>query len=269
MIFRLSIALCLLLQSALAFAALPFATGDISRSECIDAMTLARAMFQSTAQRLYAPLVIPAGLQSTMVLGAVELDISGGDALTSTDDFERLPQGTRTIYWAKETNGATRVVVNEVNYGWQGDKYSLYLLDAAVAKDDFIKSIDAAPGSATYRSVVSDTWRPPLVFQSIGDKAKWFIDVGEPFQIFSDWRVYSSAEKREICRIAFSPLGKDKAGRLPHAVTSLARKLDREMMKVHCTLPIGRDSTLSMYWLMPLFAPGRSSMVTRITRVAK
>jgi hypothetical protein len=229
MIFRLSIALCLLLQSALAFAALPLATGDISRSECIDAMTLARAMFQSTAQRLYAPLVIPAGLQSTLVLGAIELDISGGDALTSTDDFERLPQGHRNIYWAKETNGSTRVVVNEVEFNWQGDTYSLFLLDAAVAKDDFIKSIHAAPGSATYRPVVSDTWRPPLVFQSIRDKTKWFIDVGEPFEIFPDWRVYSSAEKHEICTIAFSPLGKDKAWRLPHAVTSLTRKLDEAL----------------------------------------
>lgn len=234
MIFRLSIAVCFLLQGAQALAALPLATGDISRPECIDAMKLAREMFQSTAPRLYAPLIIPAGLQSTLVLGALELDISGGDALTSTDDFEKLPLDNRNIYWAKETNGALRVVVKEVGVGWRGDWYSLYLLDAAVAKDDFLKSINAAPGRVTYQPVVSNTWRPPLVFQSLRHKAKWFIDVGEssrikPSKIFSDWRVYSSTERREICTIAFSPPGKDVAGLLPQAVTRFARKLDEAL----------------------------------------
>ena len=41
--------------------------------------------------------------------------------------------------------------------------------------------------------------------------------------------MYSSAERREICTIAFSPPGKDVAGRLPHAVTRLARKLDEAL----------------------------------------
>lgn len=229
MIARLGIAVCFFLQATVALASLPFATGDISRSECIDAMKLARAMYQSTAQRLYAPLTIPADLRSTLVIGASARDISGGHALTSTEDFEKLPQDTRSIYWAKETNGALRVVVREVPVGWHGDTYDLYLLDAAVAKDDFLNSIESAPGSSPYQPVVSDAWRPPLVFQLDQRKAKWFIDVGQPFQILPDWRVYSSKDRHAICTIAFSPRGKDPAGLLPRPATRLARKLDEAL----------------------------------------
>jgi hypothetical protein len=229
MIARLGTAVCFFLQATAAFASLPFATGDISRPECIDAVKLARAMYQSTAQRLYAPLSIPIDLQSTLVLGASARDISGGDALTSTEDFEKLPQDTRSIYWAKETNGALRVVVREVPVGWRGDMYDLYLLDAAVAKGDFLNGIESATGSSPYQPLVSGTWRPPLVFRRGQPKAIWFIDVGQPFQILSDWRVYSSKERHAICTIAFIPPGKDPAGLLPRPVTKLARKLDEAL----------------------------------------
>lgn len=229
MIARLSIAVCVLLQATLAHASLPLAEGDISRPECIDAMKLAREMFQSTAQRLYAPLTIPTGLRSTLVLGASELDISGGNALTSTEDFEKLPQDIRNIHWAKESNGALRVVVRENPVGWRGDMYDLYLLDASVAKDDFLNSINSASGGAVYQPIVSGTWRPPLVFRHPQQKSKWFIDVGQPFQVLSDWRVFSSKEKHAVCTIAFSPPGKDAAGRLPSPVTRLVRKLDEAL----------------------------------------
>lgn len=229
MITRLGIAVCCFLQATAALASLPFATGDISRPECSDAMKLAKAMFQSTAMRLYAPLTIPTGLRSTLVLGASELDISGGNALTSTEDFEKLPQDNRNIYWAKETNGALRVVVREAPVGWRGDMYYLYLLDAAVAKDDFLNSINSATGSSSYQPVVSDTWRPPLVFQPPQHEAKWFIDVGQPFQILSDWRVFSSEKGRAICTIAFGPSGKDAAEHLPRPVKRLASKLDEAL----------------------------------------
>ncbi|THF67418.1 hypothetical protein E6C76_03370 [Pseudothauera nasutitermitis] len=229
MIARLSIAVGLLLGATVALASFPFAAGDISRSECIDALKLAKEMFQSTAQRLYAPLTIPTGLRSTLVLGASELDISGGSALTSTDDFEMLSQDIRNIYWGKETDGALRVVVREISVGWRGNRYDLYLLDAAVEKNDFLNGINPAAGSDHYRPVVSGTWRPPLVFQHPQNKEKWFIDVGQPFQILADWRVYSSKEMRAICTIVFSPLGNDAAGILPRPVRRLARKLDEAL----------------------------------------
>lgn len=229
MIVRVSIAFCFLLQATVALASLPSASGDISRPECIDAMELARAMFQSPAQRLYAPLTIPKSFRNTLVLGAYELDISGGNALTSTEDFEKIPYSNRNIYWAKETNGALRVVVRELAHGWHGDKYDLYLLEAAVTKDDFLNNMISSARSAAYQPVVSDTWRPPLVFQNPQHKEKWFIDVGQPYQILSDWRVYSSKKRHAICTIAFSPPGNDVAEPLPRPVRKFARKLDEAL----------------------------------------
>lgn len=228
MITRLSIVFSFILQATVALAS-PLATGDVSRPECGDAMKLAKEMFQSTAQRLYAPLLVPTSLRSTLVLGASELDISGGDALTSSDDFERLPQDIGNIYWAKEANNALRVVVREIPVGWRGNMYDLYLLDTEVSKDDFLNSINSATGSSRHQPVVSDSWRPPLVFQHPQLKAKWFIDVGQPFQILSDWRVYSSKGRRAICTIAFSPHGDDATGLLPRPVRTLARKLDEAL----------------------------------------
>lgn len=233
MLFRLGTAVFFFLQATAAFASLPFATGNISRPECIDAMTIAKSMYQSTAQYLYAPLSIPTDLPSTLVLGASEIDISGGNALTSTEAFEKLPQGNRSIYWIKETNGSLRVVVREGSLGWRGDMYDLYLLDAAVTQDDFLNGIKSATGSSPYQSTIADTWRPPLVFQHNQQKTIWFIDVGQPFQVLSDWYVYSSKERHAICTIAFRPPGKDPAGLLPQPVRKLARKLDEALGPGH------------------------------------
>jgi hypothetical protein len=111
------------------------------------------------------------------------LDISGANALISTDDFEKLPNDNRGIYWSKETNGALRIAVRETPFGWRGDMYSLYLLDDAVSKNDFLSNMDSAPSSSPFQLVISDSWRPPLVFQHNESKTKWFIDVGQPFEI--------------------------------------------------------------------------------------
>ena len=229
MLTRLSVALYLILQAAVAFASLPFATGEVTSPECIDAIKIAREMFRSQAPRLYSPITIPKDLQSNLILGSSERDISGGDALKSTDDFEKLPQHTRNIYWAKKTDGALRVVMREIPFGWRGDMYSLYLLDSAVTKDEFLNNINSATDSTSYQPVISENWRPPLVFQDAQREATWFIDVGQPFQILSNWHVYSSKEKRAICTIVFTPTGSDPVGNLPEPVRTLAHKLDEAL----------------------------------------
>lgn len=228
MIARLSIAVWFFLHAATALASLPFATGESSSAECIDAMKLAKAMYQSPAQRLYAPLAIPQDMGSTLVLGTAEPDISGGNALTSTDDFDRLPQDSR-IYWAKETNGALRVVVREIPVGWCGDMYSLYLLDDTVTQEDFLKSVDSASGNSLFQPIVSQTWRPPLVFLRNEGKSTWFIDVGQPFQILSDWRVYTSKKRDALCTIVFNEKGEEPAKLLPHPLRRLVGSLDEAL----------------------------------------
>lgn len=229
MITRISVTAWLLLQAATAHASLPFPTGESSSPECVGAMALAEEMFQSTAQRLYAPLKVPTDLGSRLVLGASVLDLSGGNALISGDEFEKLSHGLRSIYWAKDTNDTLRVVIREIPVGWRGDMYDLYLVDSAVAKEDFISGISSTDSSAAYQPLVENTWRPPLVFQHNDQKANWLIDVGQPFQILHDWRVFSSRNQRAICTIHFSPAGQDATAALPLSVTRLTRQLDEAL----------------------------------------
>jgi len=229
MLARLCIAIFFCLKATVVLASLPSATGDISSLECRDAIKLARAMFQSTAPRLYAPLTMPVDFKSTLVLGASELDISSGGVLGTSEDFERIPEGIRSIYWARETNAAMRVVVREIPHGWRGDMYELYLLDDAITKDDFLSSIGTATDTSRYQAVVAGTWRPPLVFQHPGQTTKWFIDVGQPFNVFSDWRVFSSNNTHALCTITFKPQGINAEDRLPRSMKKLIHKLDEAL----------------------------------------
>lgn len=74
-------------HAPVAFAAGPVASGEASRPVCDEAMQLARAVFESTAPRLYAPQRLPDGLPSRLVLGELAEDISGGDALKPSPAF--------------------------------------------------------------------------------------------------------------------------------------------------------------------------------------
>ncbi|MGW8247607.1 MAG: hypothetical protein ACWGOV_05795, partial [Acidiferrobacterales bacterium] len=203
---------------------------NTSRPECIEAMTLAKGMYQSTAQRLYAPLKIPENMRNTLVLGAYERDISGGDALTSTASFEKLPfKYHRSVYWSTKTNDASRIVVKEISRGWRGDAYSTYVLEQTVSKEQFMESINSGANSSDYQPVVLGSSRPPLVFEGNDHNSQWFVTVGEMYQTFADWRVYALDQGEPICTIVFTPPGRDPAKLLPDLVTSLVKKLDEAL----------------------------------------
>ena len=215
----------LIALSSTAYAA-PLAKGDVSRSECIDAMKLANAMYASAAPRLFAPLEIPKGMQSRLILGASELDISGGEALENGPEFDKLPQESGAIYWAATVSEGRRIVVKDQRMGWQGDVYDLYLLEPGVQQAGFLANIRKNPDNHAYKPVIEMAWRPPLVFQSIRQGTKWFIDVGHPADILGNWKVYTAQAGRPVCSITFHADGATPAELLPQAVANLARKLD-------------------------------------------
>ena len=212
---RAAISTWLLLQGASAFASSPVATGDPSRPECIDAMRLGKAMYESTAPRLYAPLSVPKGMESRLILGASDLDISGGDALTNSPEFEKLPRGSGAIYWAAKPSEGHRIVVQDMPMSWQGNTYDLYLLDPAAQK-----------ASSLEKPIIAQAWRPPLVFQRDKQGTKWFIDVGHPAIALGDWNVYTAKEGRPVCTISFHPGAENPADLLPKQLLAFTRRLD-------------------------------------------
>jgi uncharacterized protein len=212
----------------------PRMCGDLSSPEFSDAFRLAVSMFYSKSTRLYAPLSVPEGINSELVLGASAFDISGGDALEANkEQFEKVSQlgncSNRSVYWGKHVENGVRIVVKETPFGWRGDMYSLYLLDANVEESDFLKDAQEGKGKSKYSPVVEDTWRPPLVFLSKSNKM-WLIVVGEPDEVLADWVVDDlSRGLKPACIIKFQPDGKNAMNLLPKAVQHLVHLLDRTL----------------------------------------
>jgi len=207
---------------------LPQISGDAAAPECRDAALLAQAMFNSPSGRVYAPLQLPEGMASELVLGASELDISGGDVLVNAGGFEKVPQeDLRSVYWEQDPAADARIVVRELNRGWRGDQYFLYLPDRTVAQPDFLRALAADDGRA-YTTPVDGEWRPPLLFRLRATGGKWFIRMGQPFVPLDEWRVFGLAAGRYVqrCAIAFQPDAAQMDALLPGKLRYLLRLLD-------------------------------------------
>lgn len=216
---------------ASAVLAFPARSSDVRPLECEEARLLAQAMFRSDAPMLYAPLHLPPDMRSKLILGTAEEEISGGDALTATGAFDklRLPTG-RSVYWLREPGKSQkRIAVAEESFGWRGDTYSLYLLDQGLDPTAFMKERAADSLGADATTVVSDSWRPPLVFQLPGAPGQWFIDVGQPFEPLARWTVYATDAADSICSITFG-IEPDRPERLlPAEVRTLSQLLDEAL----------------------------------------
>lgn len=216
----------------------PHMSGKMSAPECVDAMTIAKHMYASTATYVYAPLELPDHLSSTMLLGAKDVDISGGDALSNdADHFENPyadkngPSGPK-IHWGKDVIPAGRIVITADQLGWRGDMYSLYVLQGSVTPEQFRADV-ANPARRQYQPLIDDSWRTPLVFWSQTTRKPWIIDVGDTYEQAGEWQIILADDNgyRRACTIKFwSDQGHAKAPRiLPSEVRELASLLDQTL----------------------------------------
>jgi hypothetical protein len=204
-----------------------------SRPECTDALAIARAVFDSAAFWQFEPQPAPQGVVSVQVLQAQDLDISGGRAVEADKRiFDELPlrEGPpRSLYWQKRPQGAYRLAVGEISYGWRGDLYNLYAVDAGVASDAVIAGhLDDKP-PAGVRVVVRHEWRPPQIYQRGADAPLWVLTVGAPYRFLDHWTVYVPDPDglRQACTIRFRPDVKAAVDLLPQPVRALEALLDR------------------------------------------
>lgn len=218
---------------ALAGNVWPKISGNIASQECSDADHLAKTMFNSLSPRLYAPVIIPDGMHSKIVLGASSLDISGGEALEEDkEQFEKVHQpgdhSVRSIYWSAHTENGVRIVVKETSAGWRGDVYSLYLIGADVTQIDFLKDVKNNFSNPKYAALFSGAWRPPLIFRTKSSKKTWFIDVNDPSQILADWNIYQGTLSgfQLSCTVKFRPEITKAENLLPQSVSRLSHLLD-------------------------------------------
>lgn len=177
---------------------LPYVSGDASAPECVDALNFASQVYASTSPYLYAPEKMPSNLDSVMILGTTDVDISGGDALTDMgrDHFSRPFHNERDpnyphIYWGRDITNGVRLAVTADGAGWRGDMYSVYELPATVAPQQFRSTLASRfPSQEKYKQFIDKNWRPPFVFWSQKTQQPWLIDVGGSYELDGSWKVF-------------------------------------------------------------------------------
>ena len=222
---------------ALSRQAAPQMSGMVSASECVDAMAIAKHMYASTSAYVYAPLQLPDHLASTMILGAKDVDISGGDALADDTDHFESPLGDQNtpsnpkIHWGKDATPAGRIVLTSESAGWRGDMYSLYVLNYDVTPEQFRADVDESNPQHQFTPLVDRSWRTPLVFWSKITRKPWVIVVDEPYEQLGQWKVILADNNsyQSACLIKFWPFqGQTRAPRvLPKVVREFASLLDQ------------------------------------------
>jgi hypothetical protein len=213
-------------------------SGEVLAPECVDAMAIAKHMYASTATYVYAPLELPDHLSSTMLLGAKDVDISGGDALSDNANHFENPYAGKSkpsgfgVHWGKDVIPAGRIVITADQLGWRGDTYSLYVLQGSITPEQF-RADAASPARRQYQPMIDDSWRTPLVFWSQTTRKPWIIDVGDTYEQAGQWQIILAGDNgyRPACTIKFWPdQGRAKAPRiLPSEVRGLANLLDQTL----------------------------------------
>lgn len=197
--------------------------------QCDEALQVAKAIYESDSFYLFAPPELPANFQSTLAIWPSALDISGGHALKVDDAvFDEISETGGTLYWEKVPSSAYRVVVQDTVFNWQGDTFSLYVIDKASSPNDFIADISQNDTTRKLTSIAGD-WRPPLVFHEKTSGTIWFIDVGEPYQVLADWNVFVAEPAGSVrrCSVQFRPSGGKAIALLPKPVQRYAGLLDQ------------------------------------------
>lgn len=203
------------------------------RPECTDALTIARAVFDSRSFWQFEPQPVPKGVASTQVLQAYALDISGGGGVEADKGtFDELPLGEsppRSMYWQKQPQGAYRLAIGETSYGWRGDLYTLYTVDKNLAPAAVVAGHNEDKPPAGASVVVRHEWRPPQIYRRGADGPLWVMTVGQPFRFLDHWTVYVPAPDglRQACTIRFRPDVKAAVDLLPRPVRALEALLDR------------------------------------------
>ncbi|MFZ6862820.1 hypothetical protein ACO0K7_09305 [Undibacterium sp. Ji67W] len=209
--------------------ATPTLYGDTKAPECIAAYQLARTAFESNVSRMYVFPEIPNNFGSELVLGTRSLDISGGDALKVEEDaFENLPHSPRSIFWDRLAKHGKRIVVEVDSRAWRGDTYSLYLIAPNLGKEEFLNSDGQNYEITDQTSILAKSWRPPAIFRQKVGSSLWFILMGEPFEVLSDWTVYLPTNQgfKKGCRVGFRSGQEGTAESLPKSVQRLVKLLD-------------------------------------------
>lgn len=225
---------CLLAGPSVAVSKYPIMSGDTSSPECSEAFALATSMFNSTNPRLYAPLVIPKEVHSTLAFYASEYTGPYKYAFVMNEkSFDKYDHNERcvTFHSARNAKNGKRIILKDISCGWRGNIYTLYFADANQSQEDVIADINKNDEESTVFKLRSSLNQSPIIFEGKAHNM-WFIDVGEPDEIMPNWSVYTEGTNdfKEVCTIKLRPDGERGFESLPPPVRKLAFLLDETLI---------------------------------------
>jgi hypothetical protein len=225
----------------------PVLVGEVTRPECRAALDMATAAFRSTSPLLIWPVQQPDAALAALVLSRKDSDISGGDGILADPAvFERMqlderPFWGQIVHWQRDTRDNRRILVVETPFSWQGSRYSLFLVDAALSPESFPQAFlsafranfqQAEEGPAILRPVLyKDSWATPTILRDAGSGRLWVLEQGQFTFWQPEWQIHASDVEGVslLCRVVFNADGSAGLVRMPTAVQRFAAFADEAL----------------------------------------
>jgi hypothetical protein len=228
--------------AAAAFAgtcrAAPVIVGDSKDPRCVEAAEMAATAYRSKRPSLLWPIPRPVRPGTRIILTQKEEEISGGHGIDiDPSAFDAIESGAggsgATLYRRRNPAATAQLIVVDAPFNWQGDRYSVYLLNGDAALDRLGRHLDVrepAP-EKPIEPALGESWMPPIVLTDNTTGTDWIIERGEPYAIMADWTVHGIAGDRLTtpCRIAFGLPEAGGLSLLPRPVRQFAAALDEAL----------------------------------------
>ena len=207
------------------------------QQECLQILHMAESVFHSLETRVYKIPKNMLGIGIELLIEAKEDNSSdNGKSIKVSDKvFETVtapcllpgkcyPSELNVIYWQRDGIEGFRFVLYERKMGWRGSMYTLFSIEENLSQSDFIAQREVS----SLKPLFPESWQPPIMLQHVPSQKIWAIEVGNSYDILSDWNVYlaKSPAISPRCVVHFRPSIKRSWDLLPKPVQRLAYLLD-------------------------------------------
>ena len=205
----------------------PVLEGNRTRSECLQAKSIAATKFHSSDVSMSGPISLPQSGPVRFALHVQDDDISGGDGLVADEayfhDVAPKTEGSnlRRIFWQVTPRAGKRIVVVDGAFNWQGDWYSMYVLDETVTPETLIADLSIDDIRKRHFSATIDgEWMPPQILVDVKSGNSWALLQGSRYNSLGAWTVHASefGGYSVACTVRFMPQTRRPVNLLPSEV---------------------------------------------------
>ena len=174
---------------------------------CTEALHIAQSAFRSNIPRLYSANTIP----DDLALDRAVWSPSPGAVLSFNPSlFDEITAVDRRgiFYWQRQAYRGLRLVLVRESFNWATDRYALFAIPETATLADLQADFSVKRDSEkAFQPVIAYDFNPPVLVSDRETGAIWAIDVGPPYAVLGDWRVFTigDAGASERCATQFRP----------------------------------------------------------------